>query len=126
MNTVTDEESSGAGGLAAVRHGVRADAGIVPEPTAFEVWVGCRGSLTPTFTVAGRPGHAEMAQPHWRDGGAVNAIEKMGIVMDAVARLREEWRAAPTSATRTCRRATSSRSRSAAGNGRSPIPRPAG
>ena len=95
VNTVTDEESSGAGGLAAVRHGVRADAGIVPEPTAFEVWVACRGSLTPTFTVTGRPGHAEMAQPHWRDGGAVNAIEKMGVVMDAVARLREEWRGSP-------------------------------
>jgi acetylornithine deacetylase len=95
VNTVTDEESSGAGGLAAVRHGVRADAGIVTEPTAFEVWVACRGSLTPTFTVTGRPGHAEMAQPHWRDGGAVNAIEKMGVVMDAVRRLREEWRGSP-------------------------------
>jgi len=95
VNTVTDEESSGAGGLAAVRHGVKADAGIVTEPTAFEVWVGCRGSLTPTFRVTGRPGHAEMAQAHWRDGGAVNAIEKMGIVMDAIARLRDEWRGSP-------------------------------
>jgi acetylornithine deacetylase len=95
VNTVTDEESSGAGGLAAVRHGVKADAGIVTEPTAFEVWVACRGSLTPTFRVTGRPGHAEMAQAHWRDGGAVNAIEKMGVVMDAIARLREEWRGSP-------------------------------
>jgi acetylornithine deacetylase len=95
VNTVTDEESSGAGGLAAVRHGVRADAGIVPEPTAFEIWVACRGSLTPTITVEGRPGHAEMAQPHWRAGGAVNAIEKMGVVLDAVARLREEWHGRP-------------------------------
>src|SRR6478735_7425088 len=92
VNTVTDEESSGAGGLAAVRHGVAADAGIVTEPTAFDVWVGCRGSLSPTFVVLGRPGHAEMAQPHWRDGGAVNAIEKAGLVLEAVAQLREEWR----------------------------------
>src|SRR6478735_561575 len=83
VNTVTDEESSGAGGLAAVRHGVAADAGIVTEPTAFDVWVGCRGSLSPTFVVPGRPGHAEMAQPHWRDGGAVNAIEKAGLVLEA-------------------------------------------
>jgi acetylornithine deacetylase len=95
VNTVTDEESSGAGGLAAARHGVRADAGIVPEPTAFEIWVACRGSLTPTITIEGRPGHAEMAQPHWRAGGAVNAIEKMGVVLDAVARLREEWDGRP-------------------------------
>ncbi len=95
MNTVTDEETSGAGGLAAVSHGVKADAGIVTEPTAFDVWVGCRGSLSPTITVEGRPGHAEMAQPHWRDGGAVNAIEKMSVVMEAIRELREEWRGRP-------------------------------
>jgi acetylornithine deacetylase len=89
---VTDEESSGAGGIAAVRHGVRADAGIVTEPTGFAVWVACRGSLTPVITVEGRPGHAEMAQPHWREGGAVNAIEKLQPVLSAVTRLREEWR----------------------------------
>ncbi len=95
VNTVTDEESSGAGGLAAVRHGVKASAGIVTEPTAFEVWVACRGSLTPTITVDGRPGHAEMAQPHWRAGGAVNAIEKMAVILDAVRRLQDEWRGRP-------------------------------
>jgi acetylornithine deacetylase len=93
--TVTDEESSGAGGIAAVRHGVRADAGIVTEPTAFDVWVACRGSLTPVITVEGRPGHAEMRQPHWRAGGAVNAIEKMGAVLEAVGRLRDDWRDRP-------------------------------
>ena len=95
VNTVTDEESSGAGGAASVAHGVRADAGIVPEPTDFEVWVACRGSLTPVITVEGRPGHAEMAQPHWREGGAVSAIEKMAVVLDAVRRLREEWTGRP-------------------------------
>jgi acetylornithine deacetylase len=92
VNTVTDEESSGAGGIACVAHGVRADAGIVPEPTGFEVWIACRGSVYPTITVPGRPGHAELRQPHWRDGGAVNAIEKAEIVLAAIARLREEWR----------------------------------
>jgi acetylornithine deacetylase len=95
VNTVTDEESSGAGGAASVAHGVRADAGIVPEPTDFEVWVACRGSLTPVITVEGRPGHAEMAQPHWREGGAVSAIEKMAVVLDAVRRLRDEWSGRP-------------------------------
>ena len=92
VNTITDEESTGAGGIASVAHGVRADGGIVPEPTAFEVWVACRGSVYPTITVEGRPGHAELRQPHWRDGGAVNAIEKAQIVLDAIGRLREEWR----------------------------------
>jgi acetylornithine deacetylase len=92
VNTITDEESTGAGGIASVAHGVRADAGIVPEPTAFDVWVACRGSVYPTITVEGRPGHAELLQPHWRDGGAVNAIEKAQIVLDAIRGLREEWR----------------------------------
>jgi acetylornithine deacetylase len=95
VNTVTDEESSGAGGLAAVHHGVRANAGIVTEPTAFELWTCCRGSLSPTFTVEGRPGHAEMAQPHWREGGAVNAIEKLSVVLEAVRTLRESWLQSP-------------------------------
>ncbi len=93
--TNTDEESSGAGGIACVAHGVRADAGICTEPTGFEVWTCSRGSLTPIVEVEGRPGHAELTQRHWREGGAVNAIEKMGIVLDAFARLREEWRTRP-------------------------------
>jgi acetylornithine deacetylase len=92
VNTVTDEESTGAGGIASVSHGVRADAGIVPEPTGFDVWIACRGSVYPTIAIEGRPGHAELLQPHWRDGGAVNAIEKAQIVLDAIRGLREEWR----------------------------------
>ncbi len=90
--TVTDEESTGAGGLAAVAHGVRADAGIVTEPSNFDVWVACRGSLIPTITIPGRAGHAGIRAPHWQDGGAVNAIEKTPIVLDALARLEADWR----------------------------------
>ena len=48
--------------------------------------------LNPTVTVAGRPGHAEMPQPDWREGGAVNAIEKTTVVLEAVRTLRERWR----------------------------------
>jgi acetylornithine deacetylase len=90
--TNTDEESSGAGGLALVLHGVRADAGIVTEPTNFDVWVSCRGTSYADVRVPGRPGHAEVYQPHWREGGAVNAIEKAQVVLEALQRLREEWR----------------------------------
>ena len=93
--TVTDEESTGAGGWSAVERGVRADAGVCAEPTDFDVWVACRGSLTPIITTRGRPGHAEMRQPHWRDGGAVNAIEKMRPVLEAIERLRDDWRLRP-------------------------------
>lgn len=90
--TNTDEESSGAGAMACVAHGVSADAGIVTEPTGFNVWIACRGSIYAEIEVPGRPGHAENAQPHWRKGGAVNAIEKATIVLEEIGRLREEWR----------------------------------
>jgi acetylornithine deacetylase len=89
--TNTDEESSGAGGMACVARGVRADAGIVTEPTGFDVWIACRGSSYAKIEVPGRPGHAENAQPHWREGGAVNAIEKAMIVLEEIGRMREDW-----------------------------------
>jgi len=91
VNTVTDEEWNGAGSLAAVAHGVSAAAGVVPEATDFEPWIACRGVVNPTITVRGRPGHAEMPQPDWREGGAVNAIEKAMVVLGSVAALRERW-----------------------------------
>jgi acetylornithine deacetylase len=89
--TNTDEESSGAGGSALIAHGLHADAGIVTEPTGFETWVACRGSEYCQIEVAGRPGHAEVPQPEWRRGGAVNAIEKAGVLLEAIASLRSEW-----------------------------------
>jgi acetylornithine deacetylase len=89
--TNTDEESSGAGGSALVQHGIRADAGIVTEPTNLDTWVACRGSEYGVITVPGRPGHAEVHQPEWRRGGAVNAIEKAVVVLAAIDSLRREW-----------------------------------
>ncbi len=89
--TNTDEESSGAGGTALVQRGLRADAGIVTEPTGFDVWVACRGSEYAVIRVPGRPGHAEVRQPDWRQGGAVNAIEKAVVALEAIGSLRREW-----------------------------------
>jgi acetylornithine deacetylase len=89
--TNTDEESSGAGGTALIERGLKADAGIVTEPTGFDTWVACRGSEYAVITVPGRPGHAEVKQPAWRRGGAVNAIEKATVVLDAIRGLRREW-----------------------------------
>jgi acetylornithine deacetylase len=90
--TNTDEESSGVGALACARRGVTADFTIVTEPSSLEVWPACRGTVYCTITVPGRAGHAEEEHPHWRDGGAVNAIEKGRFVLDGVDRLRGEWR----------------------------------
>lgn len=94
VNTVTDEEATGAGGLFSARL-LQADAAIVPEPTELAVWVACRGSLLPRVTVHGRAGHAGIAQLPPEQGGAVNAIEKMTVVLAAVERLREHWAKRP-------------------------------
>ena len=90
--TDTDEETNGAGSLRVAERGVTADAGICGEPTGFDVWAACRGTLNVRITVPGRTGHAEMPQPGWRDGGAVNAIEKLEPVLAAIRSLREDWR----------------------------------
>jgi acetylornithine deacetylase len=89
--TNTDEESSGAGASALVQHGITADAGIVTEPTNFDTWIACRGSEYGVITVPGRPGHAEVRQPEWQRGGAVNAIDKAAVVLAAIDALRSEW-----------------------------------
>ena len=94
VNTVTEEESTGAGGLFAARL-LQADGAIVPEPSGLAVWVACRGSLLPRITVRGRAGHAGIAPLAPEQGGAVNAIEKMTVVLEAVARLREHWAGRP-------------------------------
>ena len=92
VSVVTDEETSGAGAIASAVRGARATAAIVPEPTGFQVWTSSRGSLLPRITVDGRSGHAELEQPPWQDGGAVNAIEKARLVADALTDLRARWR----------------------------------
>jgi acetylornithine deacetylase len=90
VNAVTEEESTGAGGLVSART-LKADGAIVPEPSGLDVWPACRGSLLATVTVDGRAGHAGIPQPDPDDGGAVNAIEKMAIVLEAIRSLREQW-----------------------------------
>jgi acetylornithine deacetylase len=95
VNTVTDDESTDAGALASVAHGVAADGGIVPEPTALTAWLGTRGSLMPEIVVQGRAGHAGFPHEHWTAGGPVNAIEKMQVVLSVLQTLREEWRDRP-------------------------------
>src|ERR687893_307852 len=95
VNTVTDEESTGAGSLAVAAAGLRADGGIIPEPTRLTAWLGTRGSLMPRITVEGRAGHAGFPPAHWSAGGPVNAIEKLQIVLEALQRLRHEWQLRP-------------------------------
>jgi acetylornithine deacetylase len=94
VNTVTDEESTGAGGLVSALTLV-ADGAIVPEPTGLDVWVACRGSVLPTVVVEGRAGHAGLPARPADEGGAVNAIEKAMLVLDGLLALRGRWATLP-------------------------------
>jgi acetylornithine deacetylase len=90
--TVTDEEETGAGALAAAARGVRADAGLVAEPTSFDAWIAVRGDVIGEIEVDGRLGHAGIEHGEGGSGNAVNAIDKARLVMDGLARLHADRR----------------------------------
>jgi acetylornithine deacetylase len=95
VQTVPDEESTCMGTLSCCQRGYKADAALIPEPTGLNVLVAMRGSLYGTITVFGRAGHADMTQPHWREGGAVNAISKAVQVLQGLEELSADWRTRP-------------------------------
>ena len=121
VNTVTDEESTGAGSLAVAASGLRADGGIIPEPTSLQAWLGARGSLMPAITVEGRAGHAGLAPEHWTAGGPVNARgEAAGRDRRAAAAAARMAAAAGRAARGARSRRHRARRRCAAGSGWSP------
>lgn len=67
---VSGEEDGGLGTFALLRHGVRADMSIVPEPTELNIVPGNGGALTFRLTVRGLAAHASM-----RTSG-ISVIEK--------------------------------------------------
>lgn len=89
--SVVDEEAGGMGTLALVDRGYRADGAVIPEPTDLNVAPLCRGILWGRLTVPGRASHIEMPQPHWRDGGAVDAIALGRRFLDAIDELNARW-----------------------------------
>lgn len=95
IQTVPDEEMSCMGTLSCCQNGYTADGAIIPEPTNLQVLIAMRGSKFGVIHVYGRAGHAELAQPHWREGGAVNSIAKAAIIVQALDELNEKWRTSP-------------------------------
>jgi acetylornithine deacetylase len=91
FEAVPDEETCAMGTVAAIARGYRGDAGLVPEPTRFNLWIATRGLLHGTLTVPGRSAHAEMNQPSWREGGGVNAIQRAAYLLDALDGLTADW-----------------------------------
>lgn len=95
IETVPEEELTSMGTLACCQKGYTGDAVIVTEPTNMDVLVAMRGNLTGKITVFGRAGHGDVLPPHWKEGGAVNAITKAVKIIQALEELTEEWRNRP-------------------------------
>jgi len=94
VNTVSEEETTGAGGLVTART-VRADAAIVAEPCGLAVLTCCRGSLRDDRREGPRWPHAGIAPRHHRQGGAVSAVDKAAYLLEAIRRLNDEWMLRP-------------------------------
>ncbi len=78
VQSTISEEDGGAGALAAVLRGYRADAAIIPEPTRLAVVPAQGGSLMFRLRVPGRSAHAAV-----RDEG-VSAVEKFALLHRAL------------------------------------------
>jgi acetylornithine deacetylase len=91
IGTVVDEEAGGMGTLAFVDRGYKADACVLTEPTDLAIAPLCRGILWGKIVLHGRSGHIEMPQGDWRAGGAVDAIDKLHLFLDQIARFNADW-----------------------------------
>ena len=78
--SVIEEESGGAGTLAAILRGCRADAALIPEPTNMRIFPKQQGSMWFRVTVAGRSAHGGTRYE------GISAIEKS---MAVIAHIRE-------------------------------------
>jgi acetylornithine deacetylase len=95
FSTVVDEEIGGMGTLAMVDRGVRADAGILPEPTNAAVSPLCHGILWGRIIVDGIGGHAELKPRHWTEGGPVDAVALTRYLLDGIDVLNRRWQTDP-------------------------------
>jgi len=81
FESVIEEESGGAGTLAAVLRGYRADGAIIPEPTNMKFFPLQQGSMWFRITVKGKSAHGGTRY------AGVNAIEQAMVVMEAIREL---------------------------------------
>lgn len=91
VGTVVDEESGGMGALDFIDRGYRADGCIMTEATDMKIAPLCRGILWGKVRLTGRSGHIELPQKDWRQGGSVDAISKIRLLLDAFDRLNKDW-----------------------------------
>ncbi len=84
FQSVIEEESGGAGTLATVQRGYKADAAIIPEPTNMKLFIKQQGSLWFRITVEGLSAHGGTRYE------GVSAIEKAWVVHKAILNLESE------------------------------------
>ena len=82
--SVVEEESGGAGTLATILRGYKADAALIPEPTNMKIFPKQQGSMWFRLTVKGRSAHGGTRYE------GVSAIEKSMLVVQAISRLEKE------------------------------------
>ncbi|WP_421616797.1 peptidase [Brevibacillus sp. TJ4] len=84
FQSVVEEESGGAGTLATILRGYKADAALIPEPTNLKIFPKQQGSMWFRLTVKGRSAHGGTRYE------GVSAIEKSMLVVQAIGRLEKE------------------------------------
>ncbi|MFY0543554.1 peptidase [Brevibacillus sp. H7] len=84
FQSVVEEESGGAGTLATILRGYKADAALIPEPTNMKIFPKQQGSMWFRLTVKGRSAHGGTRYE------GVSAIEKSMLVVQEIARLEKE------------------------------------
>jgi acetylornithine deacetylase len=84
FESVIEEESGGAGTLAAVLRGYKADGAIIPEPTNMKLFPKQQGSMWFRITVNGKGAHGGTRYE------GVSAIEKMMLVINSLQDLEKE------------------------------------
>ena len=87
VQSVIEEESTGAGALSALQRGYRAECALLPEPTGQALSDVCLGVVWFRVRVRGRPTHVARA------GEGFNAIKATYGVIAALEGLEREWNA---------------------------------
>jgi acetylornithine deacetylase len=83
FQSVIEEESGGAGSLAAILRGYKADLAIIPEPTSMKIFPKQQGSMWFRLAITGKSAHGGTRYE------GVSAIEKSMIVIEKVQELEK-------------------------------------
>jgi acetylornithine deacetylase len=87
MQSVVEEECTGNGALACLKHGYRADAAIIPEPFDHSILAAQVGVLWLSLEVMGVPAHV------LDTSRGINAIEAAFALYRGLETLRDQWNA---------------------------------